>query len=111
MSLNVKFNSVPNETFFNDINSFYNKRIPFVAYRKKYSAFVRCIKDENPKKLKSINNVLSGFLFMPFDKNENGYKLGLENSFSTELKPKSIPNLIYPSVKNLINYEKQKKDI
>ena len=109
MSLKIKFSSVSNDTFFNDINSFYNKKIPFVAYRKKNSDFVRCIKDENPKKLKSINDVLNGFLFMPFDKNENGYKLGLENSFSTKLKLKPIPNLIYPSIKNLIKYEKQKK--
>ena len=110
MSLNIKFNCVSNDTFFNDIDSFYNKSIPFIAFRKKNSDFVRCIKDENPRKLKSISDVHSGFVFMPFNKNENGYKLGLENSFSTQLKPKTIPSFIYPSIKNLINYEEQKKE-
>ena len=110
MSLNIKFNCVSNDTFFNNIDSFYNKSIPFIAFRKKNSDFVRCIKDENPRKLKSISDVHSGFVFMPFNKDVNGYKLELENSFSTQLKPKTIPSFIYPSIKNLINYEKQKKE-
>ena len=46
---------------------------------------------------------------MPFNKNEMGINL-IGKFFSTELKPKTIPSFIYPSIENLQITKNKKKE-
>ncbi len=110
MDFNIKLNKISNENFFNNLKFYHKQNTPFIAYRKKQSNDLQCHVDEKPIELRSISNVKCGFVFMPFDKNNTGYQLGLEHSYITKLNPKMSSNLIYPSVENFIDYSNQKKE-
>ena len=110
MDFNIKFHKISNDNFFNNLEFYYNHNTPFIAYKKKQSNYLKCHVDEKPIELNSISNVKCGFVFMPFDKHNTGYQLGLEHSYITKLNPKMSSNLIYPSVENFIDYSNQKKE-
>lgn len=110
MSPRIKFDKVSNEKFFNKLNVYYNQKTPFVAYRKKNSLDLMCHVDNNCISVKSLKVRRPGFFFMPFEQSQNGYKIALENSFTTQLKIEKTPHSNSIKLKNLVTFQKQKKE-
>lgn len=69
--------------FFSKITNQYQKKLPFVAYKKPNEASVKALFQNDI----AINYVVdfseSGFVFAPFDTNENSIIIPFENSLST----------------------------
>ena len=109
MNPKIKFGEVSNKKFFDKLNICYNQKTPFVAYRKKNSLDLMCHVDDNCVSVKSLKSCKPGFFFMPFEQFQTGYKISLENSFTTHLKLEKNPHTNSITLKKLVALQKQKK--
>ena len=93
---------IPSSDFFLKLNYLHKKKVSFVAFRFPGSTTLECY---NGKELKVKNHTIpkvSGFIMMPFEKNNVGYFISNKKKFSTKMPQKSFK-------KNLLEVKKKQK--
>lgn len=102
---------IPSSDFFLKLNYLHKKKVSFVAFRFPGSTTLECY---NGKELKVKNHTIpkvSGFIMMPFEKNNVGYFISNKRKFSTKMPQKSFKKNLLEVKKNKNNLIQTKKNI